>query len=838
VSATPGPSTDRQVDPAASQVQVETSLPKGTTPSDSISMTSDTSSTVKKGPASDQPVPSVPTSAAAQVSSVDPVVVNDGDDGAVTTSSQQIQQSPASGSLGQSSTPQAPVPGNVNNPVPAKPTSPVSVPRAPVSSQKVVTTPSVTPSPASPEFAPTGPNPQSMSPSLASTGQVGITQASQVPPSQDQVPVKTPASPALVSQSSAQQKPKPPPKRQSFGLNFLQLDLKVAREKKLKAALVAEQQKSGSAPHASAVPGPSTTTATAPDPAVPASPTSTAIAGSPITPPAPSFTVAAQATPVGPLPTIGSTPVPSPATISGDSNTTQSPTQILSPSLVHRDLRQGLTRNGTSGARLRITDRAPAPGPEPGSSSAPIVIDEEDEPMPTSTDEAMEVDVPTEALPTPGKTTRAIEQGVQGSEADTGHEDKPQLDQVGKPKSVSSSLRKSSVLQVTSSSLVEPPATVNLRTDVITTQGPSAPSISSPRPSFATSVPAIPASAPLASSDSETTGVQPQPAKDDNEQGKVAEGSVETFGISTTENVSGTTIEPLLSNESSTINMGSTHTTDDTEMAPPSPATTATATAVTESPAVPVDTAEPCSLSNAATPHGIGEHATTITVSSVALITGKHQRPPTPSDIGTRRVIPRKASIPESQQDTPTVVLQPVIVGPTSAAPATLDMGRRGKEGSSETAVDLSLDLGRAVSMTSSNKATTSMLPPPSTRPHPRSESLSDMDISRSSVTPPPIAVLGIRSGGSTATNASSDSRSPSPQSGRRPSEAGAEPVKAEELEDEMVDELSPQFGKEMRVICMDRTWDVPGEFTWNFTLPQVDWDRVSQWAKAPENVE
>jgi hypothetical protein len=67
---------------------------------------------------------------------------------------------------------------------------------------------------------------------------------------------------------------------------------------------------------------------------------------------------------------------------------------------------------------------------------------------------------------------------------------------------------------------------------------------------------------------------------------------------------------------------------------------------------------------------------------------------------------------------------------------------------------------------------------------------------------------------------------------------AGTGPVHAEELEDEMVDELAPLFGKEMRVICMDRAWDVPGEFTWNFALPQIDWDRVSQWAKAPENLE
>jgi hypothetical protein len=65
-----------------------------------------------------------------------------------------------------------------------------------------------------------------------------------------------------------------------------------------------------------------------------------------------------------------------------------------------------------------------------------------------------------------------------------------------------------------------------------------------------------------------------------------------------------------------------------------------------------------------------------------------------------------------------------------------------------------------------------------------------------------------------------------------------SEPVRAEELEDEMVDELAPLFGKEMKVICMDRAYDVPGEFAWDFTLSHSDWDRVSQWAKAPENLE
>ncbi len=103
------------------------------------------------------------------------------------------------------------------------------------------------------------------------------------------------------------------------------------------------------------------------------------------------------------------------------------------------------------------------------------------------------------------------------------------------------------------------------------------------------------------------------------------------------------------------------------------------------------------------------------------------------------------------------------------------------------------------------------------------------MDISFSS-DPPPIVVLGTRH---------SLSRSTSPQSGKRSSEAGT--VKAEEIDEdasEMVDELAPLFGKEMKVICMDRAYDVPGEITWDFTLSHSDWNRVSQWAKAPENLE
>jgi hypothetical protein len=110
------------------------------------------------------------------------------------------------------------------------------------------------------------------------------------------------------------------------------------------------------------------------------------------------------------------------------------------------------------------------------------------------------------------------------------------------------------------------------------------------------------------------------------------------------------------------------------------------------------------------------------------------------------------------------------------------------------------------------------------------------MDISRAST--PPIAVLETHSDGSDTTNPSSPSRPITPPSGKRVSEAGTELVQAEELEDEMVDELAPLFGKDMKVICMERAYDVSGEFTWDFTLSHPDWDRVSQWARAPENLE
>ena len=783
-----------------------------------------------------------------------------GDDAAVTQSalSQQIQ---ASESLRQSPSSQVPVPGDGVNPVPLGPNrnvqppaplstsdaspslhaqpSPISVSQVALPSlpHNVVTPPSVTvlSEPASPNVMPHGQDPHILSPSLAPSGHAGVAQVSQAPPSPVPVPVHTPPPMAPVPQSPAAQHPKPPPRRQSHGLNFLQVDLQHAREKKKAAALAAGQQKSGSPARACPALVP---TAIAPT-TVTASPTSTATAGPSNVSAGPMSISTAFATaevaPTRTPPLTGTTPVHTPTT--------------STPTIVHRDLRQGGTRSAPSSAspcKLRITDRAPAPAPEPGSSSAPIVIDEDDDPIRRPADESIEIDSPTETLPTPLTTATASDpQGVQGDTADTGngHIPQPEHDEVGKTVPTQLSLTNTSVLQVTPRPpLVSehgPPVTGTLRADVKVeqSQSPSIPSLFGPRASITTPPPATPSSGPSVPPGSENE-VRLQQAKVYEEQGKVVDVSVESLGHPI-EVVSGVTIEPLLGSESSAINVGSAGTVEDTEMIPPAPAVTETTVAVTESSAtlaVSHDGAEqPSSQSNIAESHNTGEHATpSVTEASPAI--GKHRRSLTP-DGETRRVLPRKEPVSEIQQDAPTIVLQSDIVESTSSATVAPGSEQREKEVSSEIAADHSFQLGQMGSQTlsfSSGKASEPMLAVPSSSMQPSTESLSDMDISYS-ITPPPIVVLGTRTGASTP---DSHSRSSSVPSGNVPSESGIDTVKAEELEDEMVDELAPLFGKEMRVICMDRAWDVPGEFTWNFHLPQVDWDRVSQWANAPENLE
>ena len=105
------------------------------------------------------------------------------------------------------------------------------------------------------------------------------------------------------------------------------------------------------------------------------------------------------------------------------------------------------------------------------------------------------------------------------------------------------------------------------------------------------------------------------------------------------------------------------------------------------------------------------------------------------------------------------------------------------------------------------------------------------MDISQSSISPPPIVFLKALSDIASGTNTTTNSRSVSPPSGTKVSEAGTE-------DDEMVDELAPLFGKEMRVISMFRPYDIPGEFTLDFLVLDSDWEKISLWVRAPTNIE
>jgi hypothetical protein len=589
----------------------------------------------------------------------------------------------------------------------------------PQSSQKIPDNTSVAPSPASTDLTSQGQNPRSIS-----LGQVGVAQVSQsqsVPTPQVKTPVQTSASVPHISTSSGQSEPKPPRRRQSSGLDFLQLDLQVARQKKLMAAKRAPgAQKSGTIQASpGAVPSPSTKDGPA---TATVSPTSTTTAGIPITPATLASTTVPAAAQATPAQTPGTTQALISAITTSVSNTTSQPpmVQALSPTLVHRDLRQGSSRVRTGGAsprKLRITDRAPAPAPEPGSSGAPIVIDEEDVSMSTPADESIDADALMQRRTQTGETPMELDsdpQNVQGSNGDAKDDHKPQHDQDGK--------------------------------------------------------------ALLASLHDKPLGARLDQTKD---QRKAVVDSVESLGPSNNDIVSGAAIVPSSGNESPVLSRDSIRTAVGVISAPK------------------------------------GEDTKTT--------------PPAPTAIASTAV----ATEPSAAPDHSAISAQSVVVG--SSSPGTVTLGVRPQEnGSSETSVDPSLPTGQAASQTpsiSGGKASVSTLLGRHAAQHPSIGSLSDMDISFTSDTPP-IVVLGTRA---------SNSRSTSPQSGKRSSEGGTEPVKAEDIEEdasEMVDELAPLFGKEMKVICMDRAYNVPGEFTWSFTLSHADGDRVSQWVKAPENLE
>jgi hypothetical protein len=110
--------------------------------------------------------------------------------------------------------------------------------------------------------------------------------------------------------------------------------------------------------------------------------------------------------------------------------------------------------------------------------------------------------------------------------------------------------------------------------------------------------------------------------------------------------------------------------------------------------------------------------------------------------------------------------------------------------------------------------------------------SLSDVDISRSSLSTPPIVVLKTLSDVASRTNTTFNSRPVSPPSEIKASVAGTE------LSDKMVDELTRPFGKDMQVLSMFRPYDVAGEFTLDFVVLNEECEKVSLWARAPTTIE
>jgi hypothetical protein len=219
-----------------------------------------------------------------------------------------------------------------------------------------------------------------------------------------------------------------------------------------------------------------------------------------------------------------------------------------------------------------------------------------------------------------------------------------------------------------------------------------------------------------------------------------------------------------------------------------------------------------------------GEHADGGSVADTPPASGKHRRSPTPNG-DTRRVFPRKSSpdpSAEQQEDPPvTPVLSNIpqpITPVVTISPAAQDEDYSGT-------LDSPFSPFKQL-VSDSGRAPTNL----SLRPH-RTSSLSDMDISHSSISPPPIVVLKTLSDVASGTNTTTNSRSVSPPSGTKASEAGTE-------DDEMVDELAPLFGKDMRVLSMFRPYDIPGEFAMDFVVLDADWEKISLWVRAPTNID
>ena len=699
------------------------------------------------------------------------------------------------------------------------------------------------------------------------------------------------SAPVPVSAPSVKQNPKPQARRQSSGLDFLQLDLQVAREKKQKA--VAEAARSGSVPHVSSP------TSSVSGRGTPAATTAVAITAAPTTP-APSLAspTVAQGTPalapVNPRTAICSEP--------DDLSASQTQkAQTVAPRPVHRDLRQR-SKSGGSGTsstpKLQITDRGPAPPPEPGSSGAPIVIDEDDEkPVSMPADEKMEVDVPVEALPQVAAKSSTV---LASRDSQGDKESKPQT-QPHQEESVTPCSGVTASQSITSHVLIskaELPVASALDT-VVSAQKSSTPTTGSfPLPTSSRITSAL--APPVLTSGNEMLAISSQASESKELHGEqsgkdpsnedvnlttvvVAERkataaaparlerktmgvSVECGDLPSVIAVSGTTIEPSGSKPTlhkvslpTAVGVMAVPETENTETTPLTSPVTAPKAVTAEASPMPMPSPdefiqtlmgmissesgpsedEQVLASNSIPddkmyshlylkPHSNvvkEEHTDDTSVADVPPASGKHRRSPTP-DNDTRRVLPRKSSPApsvEQKQDPPATPVLSNIPQPTtpivtiSPAPQNEDCPGRLDSPSSPFKQSVS---------TSGQASSTNL----SLGAHANS-SLSDMDISHSSLSPPPIVVLKALSDVASGTNTTTNSRSVSPPSGTKVSDAGTE-------DDEMVDELAPLFGKEMRVLSMFRPYDIPGEFTLDFLVLDSDWEKISLWVRAPTNIE
>jgi hypothetical protein len=673
------------------------------------------------------------------------------------------------------------------------------------------------------------------------------------------------SAPVSVSSSSTQQNPKPPARRQSSGLDFLQLDLQVARERKQRA--VAGAAISGSVVHVSSP------TSSISGRGTPATTTAVANAGAPSTPVlSRSSPIVAQGTPALESPVLRTSSVNPRTAISSESDdlsTVQPQTAASRP--VHRDLRQRSNRSGSgtpSTPRLQITDRGPAPPPAPGSSAAPIVVDEDDEvPISVPAEDKMEVDVSADALPHVEPCTVLGFQDSRGDEESVRLENLPDQD-VSAPQSTSCVLVPKAkpaasvpdaVFSAQKSSAPPsspfPPLSRSSRiTSVlpppVSTTGSETQDVSSPRSERE--------GKDLSNEDVEMTDVVAEGKSTTTALAKVGGGretmevSVECGDVAV---VSGTTIEQPSGGESTLDKVsppvpetGSIETTapiaamteNSPMLGPSTDEFIRTLLGMISSESGPSLDAQVPSLHSAADdkkysrphlkPHSnaaTGEHPNGASVADVPPAPGKHRRSPTP-DGDTRRVSPRKSSSAPTAERRQDLIFTPVLSNfPHPTTPVVTISPAAQPEDVSEGTGGPSSPLRSSVYQephSGSGRASTNL----SVGPH-RTSSLSDMDVSRSSVSPPPIVFLK-PSEGPSGTN-SSNSRSASPPAGRKASEGVTE-------DDEMVDELAPLFGRDMRVLSMFRPSDVAGEFTLDFVLLDSDWEKISLWVRAPTNIE